>query len=100
IDGSIVCDAPPPEFLAWAIDNAPELSTPGARLLHRVGLRPVPGVKAARAALRDRGLMPRGRGVGDLTRDIAELDQPPRPAALDLDRVWHEIPRGPTILRG
>ena len=54
--GRIVCDAPPDEFLAWALVQAPELATPGAALLDRLGLRPRAGVKAARASIRERGL--------------------------------------------
>ncbi len=56
--GRIVCDAAPAEFLAWATRSAPALCSSGARLLHAVGLAPVPGVKAARASLRARGLLP------------------------------------------
>ena len=56
--GRVVCDAAPAEFLAWACDSAPELATPGARLLHGLGLAPVAGVKAARSSLRSRGLLP------------------------------------------
>ena len=56
--GRVVCDAAPAEFLAWACEAAPELATPGARLLYGLGLAPVAGVKAARSALRARGLLP------------------------------------------
>jgi energy-coupling factor transport system ATP-binding protein len=94
--GRVVCDARPPEFLTWAIANAPELATPGARLLSRLGLRPVAGVKAARSALRQADLVDRMRHIGDLGRPRQSND----PAALRFDRVWHEISRGPTILRG
>jgi energy-coupling factor transport system ATP-binding protein len=94
VEGRLACDAEPDEFLAWAADAAPALSTPGARLLGGLGLRPRPGVKAARAALRAEGLAADGvaRGVHG--------DSPPRPAALTLDRVWHELSGGPAILRG
>src|SRR5436309_142372 len=54
--GRIVCDAAPDEFLAWASEAAPELQTPGARLLTGLGLKPRPGVKAARAVLREHDL--------------------------------------------
>ena len=56
--GRVVCDAPPAEFLAWACAEAPELATPGAQLLSGLGLAPAAGVKAARSALRARGLLP------------------------------------------
>ena len=93
-DGSIVCDAPPAEFLEWAVANSPALATPGARLLCGVGLRPAPGVKAARSALRERGLLP-------ATKDAAREPTPQRrsASALEFDRVWHELRDGPVILR-
>jgi energy-coupling factor transport system ATP-binding protein len=110
--GRVVCDAAPAEFLAWAWEAAPELATPGGRLLAGLGLEPVAGVKAARAALRSRGLLP--EPVADLA-DLADLagegepgvsrrsarrrPRAPEPA-LRFDRVWHEIDRGPTVLRG
>jgi energy-coupling factor transport system ATP-binding protein len=99
--GRVVCDAPPAGFLAWASAEAPELATPGARLLFGLGLTPVAGVKAARSALRAGGLLPAGddveaRGVpvgaAGARRSTSE--------ALKLDRVWHELDRGRAILRG
>jgi energy-coupling factor transport system ATP-binding protein len=94
--GRLACDATPRDFLDWALVEAPELATPGARLLAGIGLPPVPGVKAARAALRKRGL-------------LAAAAEPPSPSpppphdanpVLALDRVWHEVRDGPAILRG
>jgi energy-coupling factor transporter ATP-binding protein EcfA2 len=99
-EGRIVCDAPPREFLAWACEALPALATPGARLLQGLGLSPAPGVKAARAALRADGYE-----LSDAEADRRGPEVPPsrparsRDAALRLDRVWHEIARGPTILR-
>ncbi len=95
-DGAIVCDAPPEEFLGWASAAAPELATPGARLLRGLGLRPVAGVKAARAALRAGGL--------EAIAGTAEATPPDRPGrrsetVLRFDRVWHELAHGPAILR-
>jgi energy-coupling factor transport system ATP-binding protein len=101
-----VCDAVPREFLAWACKASPALATPGARLLQGLGLSPAAGVKAARATLRNNGY-----DVGDVAAerdgrvDRGRPAAPSRPrrsrdAALRLDRVWHEISRGPTILRG
>ena len=100
--GRVVFDAAPAEFLAWACDAAPELATPGARLLHGLGLAPVAGVKAARSALRARGLLP---PTGTIPAGAAGRRDPKRvrraeDSALRLDRVWHEIERGPAILRG
>jgi energy-coupling factor transporter ATP-binding protein EcfA2 len=100
IDGRVACDASPQRFLEWAANAAPELQTPGARLLSGLGLRPAPGVKRARATLRERGLL----------ADVAVVDRAPlskrrrRVAkaehALAFDRVWYELPNGPAILRG
>jgi energy-coupling factor transport system ATP-binding protein len=124
--GRIVCDAPPAEFLAWAGSAAPQLTTPGARLLGGLGLRPVPGVRAARRALRAAGV-PLAHGAGaDLALGNAAgavaatggaaatpgaaaagpgvtaraLRASPQPPALTLDRTWCEIRHGPAILRG
>jgi energy-coupling factor transport system ATP-binding protein len=87
--GRMAFDGTPEGFLSWA---PRELQTPGARLLLGLGLRPVPGVKAARQALRDSGI---------------ELPSPPPPprrprpkgTALRFHRVWHELRNGPAILR-
>ncbi len=100
--GRVVCDAAPAEFLAWACEEAPELATPGARLLHGLGLAPVAGVKAARSALRARGLLPDTGGVaaGAAGRPDPKRVRRAEDSALRLDRVWHEIERGPAILRG
>ena len=92
--GRIVCDASPSEFLGWALRHAPALGTPGARLLHGLGLAPAAGVKAARAALREAGLP---------TLAATEPAATPPPAreapALRFTRVWHELRDGPAILR-
>jgi energy-coupling factor transport system ATP-binding protein len=100
--GRIVCDAVPAEFLAWACDAAPELATPGARLLSGLGLAPVAGVKAARSALRARGLLPEvdtSAGGAAVRRDRGPRRRAEE-SALEFDRVWHEVDRGPAILRG
>ncbi|HLY48595.1 MAG TPA: ATP-binding cassette domain-containing protein [Solirubrobacteraceae bacterium] len=92
--GRVVCDAPPDRFLAWALAEAPELATPGARLLNGVGLRPAAGVKRARRALRERGLLP------DPADHAASARRKGRPnPALAFHRVWHEVHEGPVILR-
>ena len=99
--GRIECDAAPAEFLAWACGHAPELATPGARLLYGLGLVPAAGVKAARSALRNRGLLPIAEGppANELRRPAREARRPAR-EALRFERVWHELDRGPAILRG
>jgi energy-coupling factor transport system ATP-binding protein len=100
--GRIACDAPPQAFLEWALSEAPELATPGARLLSGAGLRPAPGVKAARAALRERGLLPELDDIDHRGPDPRRSKRSGRraDAALRLDRVWHELRDGPAILRG
>ena len=96
VEGRIAADENPEGFLAWASEAAPELQTPGAKMLNRLGLRPVPGVKAARAELVN-------HGVDAVADHLGGLERPPTgtPAvALGFDRVWHELKRGPSILRG
>jgi energy-coupling factor transporter ATP-binding protein EcfA2 len=109
--GAVVCDAAPSAFLAWAGEHAPTLQTPGARLLDRAGLRPLPaGVKQARATLRAHGLLredetgvhepaaaPAGRPPGRLARRAARRAAPE--PALRLRDVWHELAGGRAILR-
>jgi energy-coupling factor transport system ATP-binding protein len=99
--GRVVCDAGPAEFLAWACDAAPELATPGGRLLSGLGLAPVAGVKAARSVLRSRGMLPATDTIeaGALGRRGPKTGRRAENSALRLDRVWHEIDRGPAILR-
>ncbi len=89
--GRVVCDASPSEFLAWAINEAPELSTPGARLLSGLGLRPAPGVKAARTALRSLELPEVFHRSGGKLR----VPRSTRAAAVAFSRVWHEIRAAP-----
>jgi energy-coupling factor transporter ATP-binding protein EcfA2 len=91
-DGQIVCDASPSRFLEWAADAAPALCTPGARLLRGLGLPPVPGVKAARAAIRTAELEA-------APGDVSNTTPPDRQPALRLDRVWHELRDGPVLLK-
>ncbi len=100
--GRVVCDAAPADFLAWACESAPELATPGARLLFGLGMAPVAGVKAARAALRSRGMLPATDDIEDGAagrRDRRAIRRAGEPA-LRLERIWREIDRGPAILRG
>jgi energy-coupling factor transport system ATP-binding protein len=93
--GRVVCDATPADFLAWACSEAPELATPGARLLYGLGLAPAAGVKGARSALRSRGSLP----VSDARPPASGARRSAR-EAIRFHRVWHEIDRGPAILRG
>jgi energy-coupling factor transport system ATP-binding protein len=105
VDGEIVCDAAPPEFLEWAAANAPALATPAARLFSLAGLRPLPAsVKDARGGLRSAGLVPK-RGSEPAERGgpgrrrwwRRERRSAPALACRDL---WYEIADGPAVLRG
>jgi energy-coupling factor transport system ATP-binding protein len=100
--GTVACDAAPTEFLEWAARSAPALQTPGARLLSTLGMAPVPGVKRARAALRERGWLPEAASIPvaaprQLRKWSRRKSSPP--AALEFQGVWHELRSGPVILR-
>ena len=116
--GAIVCDGSPREFLRWAAQAAPSLQTPGGQLLGRLGISPVPGVKRARAALRERDLLPAASASGpDAQGDAARRSAGARLSsvggrlvarrgrnadgqpALALAGVWHELRGGAVILR-
>lgn len=120
-DGRIAYDGPPDRFLDWSRRDDPALQTPSAKLFSLAGLLtqgaslPPVGVKQARAALRKSGLLPDDRVGGEseagVVGDVEKNDPAARVrvrvrthtrenAALELHRVWHEIPRGPAILRG
>ena len=100
--GRIACDASPRRFLSWAKDAAPELETPGARLLAGAGLGPPPvGVKEARRTLQEHDALPTAE-EHDLHPRIGGKRHAPRRStpALRLKDVWHELRDGPRILRG
>jgi energy-coupling factor transport system ATP-binding protein len=106
-DGRIAHDGPPRSFLEWAASEVPALQTPGARLFALAGLSPPPvGVKQARATLRARSLLSSKETVSSAAPPAVcstEVDNrrqgAPKPA-LHLRGVWHELDRGPAILRG
>jgi energy-coupling factor transporter ATP-binding protein EcfA2 len=106
--GRLVCDASAAEFLRWAAGAAPALQTPGARLLTTLGLAPVPGVKAARAALRRAGyeLDRPGDAAAAGQEPAARRSRPRLPGRraaahdpLEFVHLWHELAGGATILR-
>jgi energy-coupling factor transporter ATP-binding protein EcfA2 len=108
-DGRIACDAAPGRFLEWALEQAPALATPGARLLGELGLAPVAGVRRARATLRTAGRLPASTEVnaeGDVSDSgrrrwwRSSHREPARDPALTFDAVWHELRDGPVLLRG
>ena len=103
IAGRIAFDGSPQAFLEWCATAAPSLETPGARLLRGTGLTPEPGVKRARAALRERGWLPEpatttASAPASASRSNGASARPD--PVLRIDRVWHEIRNGPAILRG
>jgi energy-coupling factor transporter ATP-binding protein EcfA2 len=104
--GRVGCDSNPHAFLEWAAEHSPALQTPAAKLFALTGLQPAPtGVRAARASLRAHGLLPEERPPGaqpasrSKPRARARRASTP-PAALECSGVWHELHRGPAILRG
>jgi energy-coupling factor transporter ATP-binding protein EcfA2 len=107
-DGQIACDAAPERFLDWALEQAPALATPGARLLGELGHAPVPGVRRARATLRSAGRLPVNTGVHadpeasapGRRRWRSSHRAPAGEPALAFDAVWHELRDGPVLLRG
>ena len=115
--GRLVFDGEPERMLAWALDSAPTLVTPGAALLAGLDLEPVPGVKRARAALREGGFGPSERGAGGSERGACASERDAGAgrrarrawgrfarsedgAVLRMTNVWHELRDGPAILRG
>jgi energy-coupling factor transport system ATP-binding protein len=62
--GAVAFDGRPQAFLEWALGARPELATPGAHLLRGAGLAPAASVRAARTALRARGVDALGEGTG------------------------------------
>jgi energy-coupling factor transporter ATP-binding protein EcfA2 len=101
-EGSIACDAPPREFVAWAHEHAPELAPPAARMFALAGLRPLPtGVKDARRLLREGGHGPGAeaepvseREPRGLRRRFFRRRREATEPALGLDRVWVEFDDG------
>ena len=104
VDGRIVCDAPPERVPRVGRERRARARDAGGAAARRAsGCRPRPGVKAARAALRERGLLP---DPSPRMPPVERQASRPRPrwrrrggrepdAALRFDRVWHELPRRP-----
>ena len=98
----MACDAPPAEFLAWAVESMPALATPAARLFSMAGLPGRPAsVKEARAGLREAGLALESHPLRRLAKPTRRWWRKPDAAtALAMRSVWLEIEEGPTVLRG
>ncbi len=103
--GSLAFDGRPGPFLDWALNCAPPLATPGARMFSLAGLAPAPvGVKRARDALRASGLVPTEAVPTDASSGRLRVQEPAKcpldGEALRFKRVWHELPGGRAVLRG
>ncbi|HEV3072341.1 MAG TPA: ATP-binding cassette domain-containing protein [Solirubrobacteraceae bacterium] len=103
--GSIAHDGSPGSFLEWSALHAPALQTPGARLFSLAGLSPAPvGVKQARATLRQHELLPPepepDHDAHAPTYGSRRRRRTTVAPALLMRGVWHELRRGPAILRG
>jgi energy-coupling factor transporter ATP-binding protein EcfA2 len=88
--GRIGFDGAPSEFLRWAHENDPALSTPAARLFSLAGLSPLPvGVRDARQTLR-------GTGIGHPPHIASRRVPDPRSPdpVLRSQELWVELDRG------
>jgi energy-coupling factor transporter ATP-binding protein EcfA2 len=88
--GRISFDGSPADFLAWAHDSDPVLTTPAARLFSLAGVEPLPvGVRDARQTLR-------GTGIGHPPHQASRRAPDPRPTdpVLDAKGLWVELDRG------
>ncbi|MHB1809931.1 MAG: ABC transporter ATP-binding protein, partial [Solirubrobacteraceae bacterium] len=116
-DGRLVHDGDPQSFLRYAAREQPALQTPASRLFALAQLEPAPvGVRQARATLRAHRLLPAAIPPPAQHGADATAHSPLRLARESLARasrrragsrpalrfkgVWHEIERGPAILRG
>jgi energy-coupling factor transport system ATP-binding protein len=125
-EGRVAHDGDPDSFLRFAEQFVPALQTPGAKLFALAGLHPLPvGVKQARKALRQEGLLSSAQaaseGALDTTEPVSDRDvaasnngsvhgaaervpslrlRARGQRALETKGLWYEIPRGPAILRG
>jgi energy-coupling factor transporter ATP-binding protein EcfA2 len=97
--GRIGFDGAPADFLDWAHENDPALTTPAARLFSLAGLTPLPvGVRDARQTLRGTEVAHPPHIAGRRVRD-------PRPseAVLNAKGLWVELEQGEgakDVLRG
>ena len=120
-EGAIAFDGGPGGFLAWALENDPVLTTPGARLFSLAGIQPLPtGVKQARELLEAEGRMtggaaappealaaeraqPPDRGFFSRGWQLRREPSGPPDAVLQARDLWVELERGDgphDVLRG
>jgi energy-coupling factor transporter ATP-binding protein EcfA2 len=97
--GAVGFDGPPADFLEWADENDPALTTPAARLFSLAGVTPLPvGVRDARQTLR-------GTGIGHPPHIASRRVPDPRSSdpVLRAQNLWVELDRGEEmrdVLRG
>ena len=99
--GAVAFDGPPEPFLAWALDHAPALATPGARLLGGAGLRPAASVREERRRVsglgfrlerREPSAQP-GEARGGLRARLRRRGSSPD-VALRAEGLWVELGEG------
>jgi energy-coupling factor transport system ATP-binding protein len=86
--GRIAFDGDPRAFLAWALESDPVVTTPGARLLQRVGLPAPASVREARRTLGDAGLR---AGPPPPAGEVARRRRPKGKGALEARGLWLEL---------
>jgi energy-coupling factor transport system ATP-binding protein len=92
-DGAIVFDGAPSDFLTWALARDPALTTPGARLLHGVGLPAPASVREARRTLQGSNLAP-NVPQHPLEGGFRDVRRRKAPVALACRDLWVELGRG------
>jgi energy-coupling factor transporter ATP-binding protein EcfA2 len=98
--GAIVFDGPPGDFLTWAHDADPALSTPASRLFSLAGIEPLPtGVRQARQLLASTGAPVEAGGLTPSER-LVLLGRPHRgqPAHANPSKLREEGARPPALL--
>jgi energy-coupling factor transport system ATP-binding protein len=97
--GAIAFDGRPRPFLDWALREAPELATPGARLFAEAGLPAPESVRAARRTLAERGVSVPAAEASVASGQAPAAGEP----ALVVEDLWVELgERGEVVeaLRG
>lgn len=104
--GGVSFDGAAAEFLAWAEEGDPALSTPAARLFSLVGIEPLPvGVRAARRSLEAAGIVAatNATAIPHPGKVRGARIRPPSDPVLTARAVWVELERDDEphdVLRG
>jgi len=97
-NGFISADLSPQEFLVWAGREAQLLETQSAKLLRELGLSPPPTtVKAARLAISKSIYCEKLTISQERSLNVASSSSGEQ--VLEVDNLWYEIQRGPTVLQ-